>query len=48
MKKSNISSGILLKLGSNMNTITNGVQLQAVPSADMERLRISSYKQILP
>lgn len=48
MKKSNRSSGILLKLGSNPNVIANGVQLQAIPSADMERLRTSSYKQILP
>ena len=48
MKKSNRSTDILLKLGSKPNAIANGVQLQAIPSADMEHLRISSYKQILP
>ena len=52
MKKSNISSGISFKLDkasdSFKKTIQKGIKLQAISSAERERLRIPSYEYILP
>ncbi len=52
MKKSDISSGIAVKLGSHVDgfksAISKGIKLQEISPADRARLRIPTYEYILP